>query len=138
MSQGNVDIVRRALAHYAATGEHLAEAYASDFVWDMSNYPGWPEQAIYEGLDGLRGFLADWEKVFDWDYEVESVHEAGECAVFVVRLQARAKETGLEFTWPAGHVWTVRDAKIARMAIYADAGQALRDAGLAEEGRPAL
>lgn len=136
MSQENIDVVRRALAHHAATGEVLTEVYASDSVCDMSNYPGWPDQAIYEGIDGLRCFLGDWGKVFDWEYEVESIHNAGECVVFVVRMKARGKETGLEFTWPAGHLWTVRDGKITRMAIYADAAEALRDAGLSEDTLP--
>lgn len=138
MSQENVDILSQALAYYVATGEHLTEVYASDFVCDMSNYGGWPEQALYEGIDGLRRFLEDWEKVFDWEYEVESVHDAGEYVVSVVRMQARGKATGLEFTWPAGHQWTLRDGKITRLAIYMDAADALRDAGLAEDGRPAL
>lgn len=138
MAEENVDVVRRALAHHAATGEVLTEVYASDSVCDMSNYPGWPDQAIYEGIDGLRRFLGDWGRVFDWEYEVESIHDAGEYVVFVVRMKARGKATGLEFTWPAGHQWTLRDGKITRLAIYMDAADALRDAGLAEDGRPAL
>jgi ketosteroid isomerase-like protein len=130
MSEENVDVVRRALAHYEQTDEVLTELYASDSVCDMSGYPGWPEQAIYEGVDGLRRFLGDWGRVFDWEYEVESIHDAGEFVVFVVRMKARGKGTGLEFTWPAGHQWTLRDGKITRLAIYADAAEALRDAGL--------
>jgi ketosteroid isomerase-like protein len=76
--------------------------------------------------------------VFDWEYEVESIHDAGEYVVFVVRMQARGKATGLEFRWLAGHQWTLRDGKITRPAIYADAAEALRDAGLPEEALPAL
>lgn len=136
MSQENIDVIRRALAHHAATGEVLTEVYSSDSVCDMSNYPGWPEQAIYEGIEGLRRFLADWGRVFDWEYEVESIDDACEYVVFVVRMKARGKETGLEFTWPAGHLWTLRDGKITRLAIYSDAAEALRDAGLPEAALP--
>jgi ketosteroid isomerase-like protein len=136
MSQENIDILQRAIAHFDATGEHLTEIYAPEFVCDMSNYPGWPEQAIYEGIEGLRRFLGDWGRVFDWEYEVESIHDAGEYVVFVARMKARGKETGLEFTWPAGHLWTLRDGKITRLAIYSDAAETLRDAGLPEAALP--
>lgn len=87
MSQENIDILQRAIAHFDATGEHLTEIYAPEFVCDMSNYPGWPEQAIYEGIEGLRRFLDDWGRVFDWEYEVESIHDAGEYVVFVARMK---------------------------------------------------
>jgi ketosteroid isomerase-like protein len=136
MAQENVDILSQALAYYAATGEHLTEVYAPNFVWDMSKYRGWPEAQTYEGIKGLRRFLDDWGRVFDWEYEVESIHDAGEYVVFVVRMKARGKETGLEFTWPAGHLWTLRDGKITRLAIYSDAAEALRDAGLPEAALP--
>jgi hypothetical protein len=51
MSQENVEIVRNGLARFAATGEFPAatgefpaERLTADFVWDMSNFHGWPEQ----------------------------------------------------------------------------------------------
>jgi ketosteroid isomerase-like protein len=139
MSEENVDILRRVLAFYETTGEHLTESYASDFVWDMSNYRGWPEQAIYEGIDGMRRFLAEWSRVFDWEYEVESLHDAGDRMVTIVSQRGRTSSAGPAVEMCNGLVWTLRDGKIVRVENYADPDEALRAAGLpGEAARPAL
>jgi hypothetical protein len=65
MSQENVEIVRRAWEHFLSTGESLADAFAPDFVSDMSTFRGWPEQPHYEGVEGLNAFLRDWFEPFD-------------------------------------------------------------------------
>jgi ketosteroid isomerase-like protein len=139
MSEENVDILRRVLAYYEMTGEHLTEAYASDFVWDMSNYRGWPEQALYEGVDGMRRFLEEWSRVFDWEYEVESLHDAGDRMVTIVSQHGRTKSAGPAVEMCNGLVWTLRDEKIVRVENYADPDEALRAAGLpGEGGKPAV
>jgi ketosteroid isomerase-like protein len=139
MSEENVEILRRVLAYYEATGDHLTEAYASDFVWDMSNYCGWPEQAIYEGVDGMRRFLEEWSRVFDWEYEVESLHDAGDRLVTIVSQRGRTKSAGPAVEMCSGLVWTLRDGRVLRVENYADPDEALRAAGFpGEDGRPAL
>ncbi len=57
MSQENVELVRRGYEQFAKTGRFVAEMVTSDFVWDMSNFQGWPEQQVYEGAEGARTFL---------------------------------------------------------------------------------
>ena len=65
MSQENVEVVRRAYEHRHATGEFLEEIIAPDFVWDMSRFSGWPEQQVYEGIEGARTFLRERTSAFD-------------------------------------------------------------------------
>jgi ketosteroid isomerase-like protein len=137
MSQANVDILRRALTHHAATGEHLTEVYAPDFVWDMSKYRGWPEARTYEGIEGLRRFLNDWEEVFDWEFEVESLHDAGDRVVSVISQRGRTKAAGPNVEMCNGLVWTLRDGKLVRADNYADPSEALRAAGLPGDGAKA-
>ena len=60
MSRENVEIVRIGYQRYLATGEFTDEIVTPDFVWDMSNFHGWPEQQVYVGADGARTFLKDW------------------------------------------------------------------------------
>ena len=62
MSQENLEIVRRRYERLGATGEPFTETEttASDFVWDMSTFRGWPEQQTYEGVEEARGFLRNW------------------------------------------------------------------------------
>jgi hypothetical protein len=57
MSEANVQIVRRLVEHYLATDELPGELFAPTFVWDLSTFRDWPEQRLYEGLDGLRALL---------------------------------------------------------------------------------
>ena len=65
MSQQNLEIVQRGYEQFAATGEFVEGIAAPDFVWDMSNFHGWPEQQIYAGAEGARTFLADWAAAWE-------------------------------------------------------------------------
>ena len=131
MSQENVDIVTRSFEHFRATGEPLQDLIAPDFVWDMSTFAGWPEQPRYEGSAGAREFMRDWGAAFDdWQLEVESVPDAGEKVVCVVRQRGRAKVTGMPLDMLFAQVFTVRDGRQVRMEMYSDPAEALAAAGL--------
>ncbi len=71
MSHENVETVRIGYQRFVATGEFADEIVTADFVWDMSNFHGWPEQQVYAGADGARTFLKDWTDAWeDWQLEV--------------------------------------------------------------------
>ena len=107
------------------------ETSALDFVWDMSNFRGWPEQQTYEGVEGAREFLRDWLEAWDdWELQVEALHDAGDKVVVIVRQRGRSKTRGLPVDMAFGQVWTIRDGKSARMEMYADPVEALEAVGL--------
>jgi ketosteroid isomerase-like protein len=131
MSRENVEISQRGYAHFVATGDFLEEIIASDFVWDMSHFRGWPEQPTYEGIEGARTFMRDWLEAWDdWEVEVEAFHAAGDKVVGIVHQHGRSKTTGLPVDMVFGQVWTIRNGKQARMEMYADPAEALEAAGL--------
>ena len=132
MSQENVEIVRRAYEHRRATGDFLEEVLAPDLVWDMSNFRGWPEQQIYEGVDEARRFIRDWTAAFDeWAIEVEALHDAGgDKVVGVIRQRGRFRTSGLPVEMLFAQVYTLRDGKEVRMEMYADPAEALKAVGL--------
>jgi hypothetical protein len=66
MSKENVEIVRDGYAQRAITRRFDAESAGPDFVWDMSNFRGWPEQQTYEGVEGANAFLSEW--IGAWDH----------------------------------------------------------------------
>ncbi|HST34962.1 MAG TPA: nuclear transport factor 2 family protein [Solirubrobacteraceae bacterium] len=133
MSQENVEIVRRGYAHRQATGDFLEEILASDFVWDMSSFRGWPEQQLYVGLDEARTFIASWMDAFkNWSIEIEALHDAGGKVVAVVRQRGTAKSNGLPVEMLLAQVYTIEDGLETRMEMYADPDEALKAAGLAE------
>ncbi len=134
MSQENVEIVRRGYAHRQATGEFLEEIIASDFVWDMSTFRGWPEQQFYEGIEEARRFIREWTAAFDdWEIEVVTLHDAGaDKVVGILRQRGRSKTTGLPVDMLLAQVFTIQGGKETRMEMYAEPAEALKAVGLEE------
>jgi ketosteroid isomerase-like protein len=133
MSDENVEIVRTGYQRYLATGEFTDEIVTADFVWDMSNFHGWPEQQVYNGADGARTFLKDWTDAWeDWQLEVDALHDAGDRVVALLRQQGRSKANGMVVEMSFAQVWTVRGGKEARMDMYSDPAEAFEATGLSE------
>ena len=127
----NAEIIRSGYEHFAITGDMPAEIVATDFVWDMSHYSGWPEEQTYDGVDGARTFLRRWSESWDdWELEVESLHEAGDQVLAIMHQSGRSKEAGLPVAMTFAMLWTVRDGMQLRMEMYSDAAEAMRAAGL--------
>lgn len=133
MSRENVEIVRIGYEQFAITGRFEADLLAPDFVWDMAHFDGWPEQAVYAGVEGARRFLADWSDAWDdWRMDVEALHDAGDRVVAVLHQRGRSKAAGMLVDMRFAQVWTFRDGKQTRMDTYSDPAEALEAAGLAE------
>jgi ketosteroid isomerase-like protein len=133
MSQENVEIVRGGFEQFAITGQLPAEILAPDFVWDMSSFHGWPEQQVYEGVEGARTFLEAWTAAWeDWELELDGLRDAGEKVVALLRQRGRSKAAGMPVAMSFAQVFTLRDGKETRMDMYSERGEALRAVGLAE------
>jgi ketosteroid isomerase-like protein len=131
MSLENVEIVRRAYEEFVVTGRFVAELVTPNFVWDMSNFRGWPEQQVYEGPEGAQAFIDEWSAAWDdWELEVDALHDAGETVVALLRQRGRSKATGMSVDMSLAQVWTLRDGKQTRMDMYSDQSEALEAAGL--------
>jgi ketosteroid isomerase-like protein len=133
MSQKNVEIVQAAYERFATTGQLDPEIATADFVWDMSNFHGWPEQQVYEGVEGARAFLEEWVSAWDdWELDIEALRDAGDKVVALMRQRGRSKATGMPVEMSFAQVWTVRQGKQARMDMYSDRAEALEATGLQE------
>ena len=133
MSQENMKIVRGGYERFRITGRFDAEISTPDFVWDMSNFHGWPEQQVYEGLEGAETFLSDWTSAWDdWELELEGLRDAGDKVLALVRQRGRSKAARMLVDMSFAQVWTLRDGKEARMEMYSDPSEALKAVGLEE------
>ena len=132
MSEENVATIQRAFEHFQTHGDFLEELFAPGFVWDMSNFRGWPEEQRYEGLDGARRFLSSWLSSFDdWSLEVEEVHDVDpDKVVVVLRQRGVSKTSGLPVDMLFAQVYTLRDGLQTRMDMYAEPAEALNATGL--------
>jgi uncharacterized protein len=131
MSRENVEIVRRGYELYNQTGEADYSFLDPEVVYDVSRRTFDP--AMYHGHEGVRAFLSliaeQWRtmRIEPQDYVV-----AGDNVVVSVRLVGLGKESGVETTAHAAHVWTLRDGKIIRQTVFQTMAEALEAVGLAE------
>jgi ketosteroid isomerase-like protein len=132
VSEENVDSVRRALEHFAATDEILLDVMAAGFVWDMSTFEGWPDEPEFTGADGLRRFLTLWREPWhDWSMQLDEIHDCGDDRVLAL-LHQSGKPHGSDSTvyLDYGMVCTLEDGRIRRIQTYATLHEAREAAGL--------
>ena len=134
MSRENVEIVRRMLSEFGETHEPQAEAFAPDFIWDLSNFEGWPGQHEFNGIDGFNEFFASWTEPYsEWIQEVVRVQDAGQNKVVAtIRQRARLRNSR---SWVDLHyaiLFTLRGGVIQRSQLYAPPEEALEAVGLSE------
>ena len=131
MSAQNVDLVRNALEHFAATDEFL-DVIAPDFVWDMGTFDGWPDRPEFHGTAGLREFVSLWREPYDdWHMELDEVHDCGGNRVLAL-LQQGGKPHGSdsEVHLEYGLLLTVEGGLVHRVEVYGTPAAARRAAGL--------
>ena len=147
MSQENVEIVRQMAEAFrirdrTAEGGFgnrdqtvAAEMLHPEIEWDATRTPVGDLRGTYHGLaevaDWWRRWLEAWDTV---DFKLSEVIDAGERVLLWIEEQKmRGKGSGVEVDAPPyGWVFTFRDGKVARVAMYLDKREALEAAGLSE------
>ena len=130
MSAENVDIIRRGYEEFIATGEPTEDIMAPEFVWDMSTFGAWPERQTYEGIEGMREFLATWVGAWDdFHIDLEELTDLGDHVLARLRKRGRGKGSGVEVERELFQLFTFRDDRIARLRMYEDEKEALEAAG---------
>ena len=133
MSQENVEIVKRGLEVFVATGQ-LSDQIAADFTWDLTTFRGWPDQPVFHGFDGFRQFLSAWTEPYDdWSAELEQVLDAGgDQVVASLRQQGRLRGSDAVVELLYGVVYTVANGQIRCAQVYMTVEEALNAVGLGE------
>lgn len=91
------------------------------------------ERKVYRGHEGLRHWWREYREAWEtvWD-EVEDLIDAGDQVVSVLTTHARGKASGVAVELHMAVVWTFRQGKIVRVALFANRAEALEAAGLSE------
>jgi ketosteroid isomerase-like protein len=137
MSEENVEIVRRL---YEAVARRDAAAvlslYDSEVEADFSRSPQGRMTGgalIYRGHDGVRRMSRDWNEAWaDVQYSIDELVDAGEHVISALTYRGRGRSSGAEVEQTDYPVWTIRDAKIARVVWLPTREEALEAAGLSE------
>jgi len=132
MSQENVEVLRRAWDAWSRGDMNgVFATFAEDVVWDLGRMRDWPEPS-YTGHAGVRRFLAEWLEVWDsYEVGVDEFAQAPDGRVVVLFWQrGLGRRSGLALDVKWAHVNTVRDGKVARIAVYESRQEALNAVGL--------
>ena len=132
MSQENVELV---LGIYASwqEGDFSRTDWAADDIefWPMEV---WPDAANGRGIEHMRttwrNFLTEWKDVRTSAEETIAVDEH---VVVRSRFHGHGSASGVSMeSMAASAVFTIRDGKVVRLALYGHMSEALEAAGLRE------
>ena len=109
----------------------LTEA-SPDFEYDLTRTDS-PLRGVYgrgQMHRVLEDFLGSWQSV---RYEPQELIECGDHVVMPFTTHFRGRQ-GIEMRAHATWVWTVREGALARLALFQDRDEALRFAGVPDDG----
>ncbi len=91
-------------------------------------------QGTHRGHQEVRGFVEDQVEPFeDMVVQPEELFESGDQIVVFVRQRGRPRGSRAVVENLVGHLWTLRDGKIARWETFPKREEALKAAGLSEQ-----
>jgi uncharacterized protein len=109
-----------------------ARDYDQGFALLTDDFEGHePAQAFHgdthSGYEEIRQRLETQLEVFDeFAIEPEEFHQDGDLVAVPVRQRARGGGSGVEVEIRIGHLWTVRDGRIARLEVFGARNDAVR------------
>ena len=130
MSQENVEIARQGFVVWGETGEpqwstmhEEVEVHDHDIV----------DAGEYRGRAGVERWLEDWSSAWlEFTMDPEEFIDAGERVVFLFRMTATGRGSGVRVERQDAMVFEVRDGMVVRLDYYNNRQQALEAVGLAE------
>ena len=135
MSQENVEVIRRAFDDFNSRDWESWEAlhHADMVVIPMKDWPDWSDAEPVYGIEAwLKRVLLLLEPWHEQRLEIDALRTTGDLVVVNLRWVATGRESEIEVDMPMTGVYTITDGKIARIAFFRDAKEALEAAGLRE------
>jgi ketosteroid isomerase-like protein len=131
MSQENVEIVHRMADAFNRSGIEAALPYIDPQI-EWYGPPGWLEQHVYTGHEGIRQLAATWSDNFDGlRLDVERVIDVDDDEVLVLVYQrGRIKDSGVPIELRVGYEWQLRKGKTVRVQAHFSWEEALEAVGL--------
>ena len=130
MSQGNVEIVRRAFAAFERGDlTALLDLMADDLVTHRID----PDDAVYRGKEGFLKATAEWTEDFDdWTLTAEEFLDGSDGVLVRVRQTARGRVSGVPVESLMWFDMRVHEDRIVRVTFHTDRARAFEAAGLTE------
>jgi ketosteroid isomerase-like protein len=118
--QENLEIARLVVERWNANDlDGVLELFAEDAV--MLSGPDWPEQASWEGLDGIRRNMEEWREVWESSrMEFDRMESFGNRIVGSGAWTTRGRASGVDGQMPFVVLLTLRGGKIASLEWFTD------------------
>jgi ketosteroid isomerase-like protein len=133
MSSSNVELVSKTFDAFSAGGfEAMLPFFPDDVVWYPA--PGWIEDTVHHGHDGVRDMAAVWTDNFD-DLTLTpcEMRDLGDRVLVLAESSARIRGTATPIRQPYAMIYSdFRDQKIGEVRFYFTWQTALDDCGLTE------
>ncbi len=128
MSQANVAVVRGMFEAFLRNDLEALTAFDADVEWDGTNLP---DGNISHGLEAVLNHLGRWAEIWEtWEVELEDVIDAGGDRVIVFFRERGRSKAGIDVNERHSELYALRDGKIVYRKGFADANEALVEAGL--------
>ena len=116
----DADIIRQLAERWNAHDiEGALDLYAEDAV--VVNGADWPEQANWEGHDGIRRSMEEWSAVWESAVvEMGPIERYGDRILAAGTWRTRGATSGAEGTMPFVILFSFRDGKIALHEWFTD------------------
>lgn len=131
---GPAEVVRSVFAAWGREGD-LDAAFDPGFhpQVEYREDPDWPGAATYRGLERVKGCFTDYAEVMQFDDStVETVVDAGDEVVAVLRASVRPAAASEPVVHRWGYLCRVRDGRVAFFQAYRDPSNAFAAAGIDE------
>jgi hypothetical protein len=129
MSGQDLETVRELSRAFNERRENWVDFY--DAEAEVHVPPGWLEDAVYSGHDGVQEVAALWtDRVDEYRWDIEELIDAGDSVVGFFRFSSRMRNDGDWLAPPLGAVFYFRDGKVAKILTYFSWAEALAAAGV--------
>jgi uncharacterized protein len=130
VSEDNLEIVRAAYeAGNRGDWDEFFGWFHPDAEWETD--PRVPNAGIYRGHEDVRRFIEDQGRPFESTIaEIERLIPSDDRVLAPVRVRRRLRGSTAEVDVRIGHLWTLRDGKVARIQAFAERQRALAAIGL--------
>jgi ketosteroid isomerase-like protein len=132
MSREDVRVAHDAIAAFNSGGvEAVLEHFDPNVEWIAP--PGWLEDHLYMGHDGIKKIASLWTEHFD-EYRLDLYRtiDAGDDLLALLYQRARIKGTCDEIEQPVAYDWELHDGKATRVHVYFSWEAALEAVELSE------
>lgn len=127
MSRENLQVV---LDQFEAVNERDFERAMDGYAADVELFvdgDAFLESGTFTGKEAVGRWFGNWFATFEpgYRFEIMEERELGDTVFLMARHHGRGRASGAEVRGETAYLYTVRDAKVARVALYTTRERAL-------------